>query len=627
MWIALVLGGCPTREPYDGAFQLPVAAAVLQPEVGGPFQEPVGFVANGHGGEIIPLALKQGRFLSDDPTISFLRTNPLATGALRRLTSVAVVAPTLNEVTLWAGDELTGSLLRIPYLYDCELTPERRECEDALFGAPVEQAAYWDPVSEPDTAFLTRFGVSKGYTTTETWTLTYDGAVWNVEGSRSGYQPKSAVTGVPYEAEAHRIEFTIEPIGDGPVAGDTFVLRTETGLSEIDVGGTPLALKLNADQSLIAMIVHDRSDDRPVIRWFDPAAGTDVGDVALPPDAWPHRITFAEDGSLFVADREHAAVWEVAPGALVATEHPTPWPTLDVAALDGEDVRRLYVVPIDSSALWMFDRDTDLVIDVNPAIEGDQGMPFTASVLGIEAFPRPHWMPEFTDDAVRRIGRSVAVSLSNNRLVFAHEETGCLVQDNLGPRTENAATSFTGPSDYTSSFASTFQGPPELEISDASGRHVLVNTCAGIARSEIWSVVFDQNLQGWRVRGTLTGEQEALAYENERYLSDNGEVSFVIRSGATPSQDGWRIEFTVNGGFAQATGDNDGDGDPEITLGLTGDPVYFEYRVGLAGPIGDHDGEGWYPVDIRSYMLVPGASTNQVGRVDPQLGIVEVGWR
>ena len=41
------------------------ALGVLHPENGGPYEEPVGFVGNGHGGQIVPLALKQGRFLNE----------------------------------------------------------------------------------------------------------------------------------------------------------------------------------------------------------------------------------------------------------------------------------------------------------------------------------------------------------------------------------------------------------------------------------------------------------------------------------------------------------------------------------------------------------------------------------
>jgi hypothetical protein len=623
--LLVFLIACRQEEAYEGAFQVPVAAAVLQPEVGGPFQEPVGFVANGHGGQIVPLALKQGRFLTDDPTISFLRTNPLPTGGLRRLTSVAVVPQGVREVVLWAGDAATGSLLRVPYLYDCELTPDRPECETQPFeGAPVEQAAYWEILETPgDHLQIEEVAVKKGYSTTELWTILYEGGSFSVEGSRSGLQPERAVINAAYSSEYHRLGFRLQ--GE-PQDGDRFVVRTESGLSEHDVGGTPLAVSTSPDQSLLALIVHRRTTDRPVVRWFDPQTREVTGEVTLADDAWPHRLAWSEDGALLVADRDHPAIWEVGVAQTTALEHPMPWPTLDVASLDGPTSRRLFVVPVDSGSVWLFDRDTDTPLDINALVPGEQGLPFTTTVLGIEALRRPHLQPEYTDDEVRLTGRSVAVVLADNRVVFAHEETGCLVQDSLGPRTEEVSSGLAGPSDYETNYLDSVGGAATLELQGASGRNVSVNTCAGIAPSESWTLTFDQNQQAWRVEGQLSGEQQALAIEDERYVSDNGEVSFVIRSGITASRDGWSIQFQVDIGAAEANGDNDLDGISEFVLGIAADPVYFEYQVGHAGPIGDSQGEGWLPIDIRPFVLVPAASSNEVGRVDPQEALIEVGW-
>lgn len=620
----VVFAACREEVPYGGAFDVPVAAAVLQPEVGGPFQEPVGFVANGHGGQIVQLALKQGRFLTDDPTVSFLRTNPLATGGDRILTSVAVRAPSIAEVVVWAGDRRFGQLLRLPWLHDCA-TLAVPECDGAPAGAPIEQESSFEIVETVGDARLDDVHTKDGYTTTETWTVAFDGEAWSVEGSRSGREAERPVPGRPYSTESRRLNFTIAQ-GDRAVAGDRFVIETRNGLTEHDVGGAPLALLTSPDQSLLAMVVHDLVIDRPFVRWFDPAAATVVGQVALPAEASPHRLAWSLDGALLVADRTWPAVWEVALGETVAIEHPTPWPTLDVTAFDGADGRRrLYVVPLDGSALWPMDRDTDALIDVNATVPGDQGMAFDIPVLGIEALPLPYQMPEYTEDLIRVTARSVAVVLGDATVVFAHEETGCLVQDALGPRTV-ASSGLAGTDDYEASFENVL-GPATLEQDGASGRHVLVNACAGLARPEEWELRFDQNVQAWRVEGSVSGVQQALAIEDQRYLSDRGEVSFTVRAGSTPSRDGWTIRFTVDAGVARATGDNDEDGVRDVSLGVAADPVAFFYRVGLPGRVGEvEEGSGWYPVDVRPLALVPGASTNEVARVDPQRASLEVGW-
>lgn len=615
----LLLGACAERPPYPGAFQLPVAAAVLQPEVGGPFEEPIGFVANGHGGAIVPLALKQGRILSDDPTASFLRTNYLATGALRVLSAVAVRATSDAGVEVWAGDRHEGQLLRVPYTLDCAAEPARPECADAVAGAPVEQDATVTVASSPESASLDGVVIKRGYATTETFTITFDGAEWSVVGTRSGAQP-NAQTGVAYHTYQRELSFTISGTAS---PGDQFVVETDNGIEEIDVGGAPLDLKAAPDGSLLAVLVADTASGRPVVRWFDPETKTVQSDVTLAVDAWPTRLAWAEDGALLVADRDHPAIWEVPLGDGAAIEHPTPWPTLDVASLDGDDRRRLYVVPVDGASLWLLDRDTDELIDVNAAAPGAQGMTFQSTVLGIEAIPRRYRTTEFTQDTLRVVDRTVALTLSDQRMVWAHEQTGCLVQDNLGPRTTASSPTAL---DYTTSFDRTVPGAPTLDLSAATNRAVHVNSCAGIALAEGWEVRFDQNLQAWRVKGAVSGEQAALAYDNVRYLSDDGAISFTIRAGSLPPADGDLFLFTVDPGVPDAIGDTNGDGIPELTLGLGSDPVYFEYRVGLAGAIGDLGGEGWYAEDIRPFTLVASEAANVVARVDPQQAQLEVGW-
>jgi hypothetical protein len=619
--LALLLAACTDPPPYMGAFQLPTAAAVLQPEVGGPFDEPIGFVANAHGGSIVQLALKQGRFLNDDPTVSFLRTNFLATGSTRRLSAVAVRAPAPASVEVWAGDLQYETLLRVPYLHDCELEPTHPECEGAAAGAPVEQGVGFVVVESPASAELQGVEVKRGYTTTERFTIRFDGAEWTVDGTRSGRQ-LSAIPGEVYKTYERELGFTLlDPNGDAQ-AGDTFVVDTFNGVAEIDVGGAPLDLKLSPDGALLALLVADATTGIPVVRWFDPDSATVVADVTLAADAWPTRLAWTEDGALLVADRDHPAVWEIPVGEIAAIEHPTPWPTLDMASLDGEDRRRLYVVPLDGTGLWLLDRDTDELLDVNLATAAVDGLSFTSTVLGVEALPRRYRTTEFTDDTLRVVDRTVSVALSDQRVVWAHESTGCLVQDNLGPLTVLQQSG----RDYATSFDVNDPSQPSLSISAANGRHVVVNSCSGIARSETWELRYDQNAQGWLVNGTISGRQSQLAYEDQRYLSDDAAVSFTIQSGPVPTREGSLITFQVDEGVPEVIGDANGDGVADISLGLGSDPVYFEYRAGLAGAIDDFDGEGWYAQDIRPFVLVLGTATNIVGRIDPQEAQLEVGW-
>lgn len=616
--LLIVAGGCRDDLPYEGAFDMPVAAAVLQPEVGGPFQEPVGFVANGIGGNLIPLDLKTGRFLTDDPTASFLRTNWLPTGGNRLLSSVVAYAPAADQVTLFAGDRASATLLRVPYVVgiDAGGFPIDGWVDDA---GEVQTGPVVVDVrpSVAGSVVLQDIETKVGWTTTETWTVRYEPVrqVWEVEGSRSGRQEAVARPGIRWVGDRRRLAFTV--IGQGQ-PGDVFEIDTDAGIREIDVGGAPSRLAMAPDQSVVAAVVHDVGADRPVLRWFDPEAEAVTGDVDLPFDAHPDRLAWSEDGDLlFVSDTNRPAIWEV-PRDGLPTEHVMPWPTLDVTPLFSmEQGRLVYVVPEHGREVWIYDIDSGTFRDVNASLPGVQGMRFSSPVTGIEAIPLTHLYRERTDDGVRRTGRSVAVSLHEGRVVFMEEGVGCLLQDELGPRTE-----VTGGLGAASDVSAPFQTTgleAFLERNLHNSRHVLVNPCAGVARAESWTLRFDRNAAGWLVEGGVSGLQESIAFEDERYLSDGGEVSFVVRAGALPSREGWQMTFRVLEGILAADGTREVDGLPGPPMEVPGDPVFFHY---VAGPTTG----GWKQVDRRAFVLVPEQGGDLVSRVNPQEGSAEVRW-
>lgn len=613
--MAFALAACGEDPGYEGAFDMPVAAAVLQPEVGGPFQQPVGFVANGVGGQIIPLDLKFGRFLTDDPTAGFLRTQWLPTGGARVLADVAVYAPTASEVTLYAADRAFSTLLRVPYVVglDDNGFPIEGFLQD---GEIVTEPLILDVRAEVSgNVRLENIEVKAGYTTTETWVVEFvpEGGHWLVTGSRSGRQEQRVASGQRFVAEKRRIAFTIQ--GQG-LEGDRFEIDTDNGVRELDIGGTPQVLAMSPDQTVLAMVIADEDGDAS-LRLMDPATET-LTDIDLPDDAEPGRLAWSDDGmALFAADNGRPAFWEIrGPGTVI--EHVLPFPTVDVAPLFSMELgRRVFLVPLDGDTVWIYDLDEEDFVDINPAVPGAQGMPFASPVTGIEAIPLEHLYRDVNDDGVRRSGRSVAVSLQQGKVVFMEEETGCLLRDQLGPRTQ-----IDGSLGQIRDVATNFDNVPFgafMQENLGNDRRVIVNPCAGIAQEEAWTVRFNRNLAAWVVEGGLSGTQERLAFEDERYLSDNGEVSFVIRAGSAPSQDGWLFTFSVLDGVLEANGDNDRDGQREIPMDVPGDPVFFHYTVGPARA-------GWQRVDRRAFVLVPAQSADLVGRVDPQEGDIEVRW-
>lgn len=641
--VGLSLLGCRDDELYEGAFDLPVGADVLE-TANGPFTEPIALVANGHGGQIATLALKQGRFLTDDPSASYLRGNWIPTGGNRVLSSVAIWAPDRFDVQAFAGDRAYGQLVQVPWIVGSEVV----DAGDSSLVFPIEEGPTWGEDAcflpagstwtpdlgtpcpgEPWDA-LRDVEVKHGYTATETWTLTWRASrgTWVVEGSRSGRQADEVTPGVRYKATKRRVGFTAVGKPAALNDGDRVVFTTSNGLIEHDVGGSPEAIAMAPDHSLLALIVHDVALDAPVVRWFDPASSAVVGEVGLDAGSVPVRMHFDVDGALWIADAGTPTVWEVAPGSTTATPHPLPWPILDVAPLFG-DQRRLFVVPDDGREVWVFDADTDEALDVNPHVPGAQGMFFGSPVTGITPIPLAYTWPQTREihREKRLEGRSVAVALHSGQVVFMEEETGCLVQDFLGPRTLLPQT-LTSSGDVQANFE--IDNGPVMVGNAHNDRRVVVSACSGIARDDSWRVRFDGTVGAWRVRSTTLGDQEGLAYEDQRYISDLGEVSFTIRAGAVPSQDGWEFSFGVDDGALSATGDQNGDGQRETILGAPGDPVFFHYLAGRdeevdidwqSGAIQTVDGK-----TDRAYVLLPSTGADNVARINPETGGVEVRW-
>lgn len=596
------LAACDNQPKYEGAFDLPGPVAVLQPEAGGPFREPVGYVASEGDGQIGLLALKQGRFLTDRPEVAFVRSAWLATGRARRITGLAPFATGADRVDVFVADRAFDTILRVPHVVglDADGVPERAAVE-------VDTPSFDDADASGDAPTLAELRAAPGWATTESWTVARVGGRWEVRGSRSGLLDPLVTPGEPWEGPGGILAFTLE--GDA-TDGDRFTFDTRTGVEELPAGGTPLHFKLAPDSSRAAVVLA-HPDASLSMAWFDPLTFS-LEDAALPEGARPGRPTWAADASaLFVADAAGFWRWDVAEKSWAFTA--TPWPVLDLAPLLGEGADLIYLARADAHEVWVYDLDAGAYIDVNEATEGVDGMRFLSPIRGVEAVPYAVDWPQLDEAGEPLSGRNVAVSLNNGQTFFMEEGTGCLVRDANGPRTD--AASLVNGSDFSSTVPVGTPSPPTLEVNASNARHVQVNPCGGIAHGEVWTLTWRENLQAWEARGSVSGLQQALVYEDVRYLSDTGAISLLLRSGGTPNTEGWTFRFTVLQGVSVGDGNNDVLPDREVSIVQPGDPVYFSY---LAGPEGEQT--------LRHYLLLSSQGSDLAARVNPGTGAVEAAW-
>ena len=238
--LIMAAGGCtedPSRAP---AFDGPTGSAVLAAEQG-PFDEPVGFVANSRSGTIVPLDLKHGIFLADQLAAPFLRSRWIATGDERQLDQLAVWAPDQDSVSVYATDLAHGVLVEAPYVVNMGNAPE---LPDLSATDPV----FEDVDGSGDSSTLTDIELRHGYTTTEEWTLEHDGSRWWVTGTRSGKQERIPEPGEPYWTDRRELSFIV----DGTASeGDRLTLATDSGVVEHDLGGTIVGMAQVPDEALL----------------------------------------------------------------------------------------------------------------------------------------------------------------------------------------------------------------------------------------------------------------------------------------------------------------------------------------------------------------------------------------
>ncbi|HND33947.1 MAG TPA: hypothetical protein PLA94_28300, partial [Myxococcota bacterium] len=157
-------------------------------------------------------------------------------------------------------------------------------------------------------------------------------------------------------------------------------------------------------------------------------------------------------------------------------------------------------------------------------------------------------------------------------------------------------------------------------MDEDSGKQIVTSTCGGVTRTEDWTVTYDAATLSWEVEGTISGVQANRAYEDERYISDTGAISFLLASGPLPPTAGDRFVFSTFDGLATVLGtDEEEDGQVERPWEFPSRPAAFQYS---SGPTGG----GWDPLNRREFVLLPIQNSDIVVRVHSDDASGNVFW-
>jgi len=593
--IALIaLSACAQVSEYRGAWNEPGAVTLMPATPDSIFDVPVGVVAQRRDGVVQLLDLANGRYLSASPAASFVRANPIPTGR-QRVLSGAVGMEYDGKIDIWTTDLRFNQLVKAPFISGVNEQ-----------GHPQTPLVTLSDVTSTGSgkAKLSQVAAWNGYAATEDWTLTRGEVDWQLQGSLSGVYNIPVIPGLWYRPQDGAVSFLLENDGE---PGDQFTFSTDSGVEAFDLGGAPL--NINRSPGGEFFVVSVQNDLGGELQIWDPVTSSMVTQVSLAADSIPGRMEWSADSqTVLVADVGRSAYWEISTDG-TAVEHVMPFPVFDVVPLyDGND-KRAVVIPITQQSVWLYDQATATFRDYNPLTSAPDGMSFPSLITGVSASPEAYELPEYDNDGQQPVSKTVGISLSNGEIVWLRWDTGCLVSEFEGPRT----VPYDGGKYYDTNFTQTATSPGLTTVGDMSG-NVVINECLGIAHEDIWTLRYSEIYQAWEVQARYGGYQGRMAYEDQRYISDRGEVSFLIRAGGLPSLPGYQMEFTVDPGYLSSNGTFSQAQSSVIPIELPSDPLLLT----IDNPVFE---DGPHPVTIVSSQ-----ASERVMRIWNYSGEVEVVW-
>ena len=583
-----LLPGCGAEEDYFHRLHGPTDIAHLPP--GEIFEVPLAYVPNFRSGQIAKLDLKRIDLLVEEGYSSWMAAPMLACGRDRVLDQIAVTSDGLTRIDVFTSDSQRGQVLRVPHVIPG--SDGGHEFNPLTWGEPRLWGPDGSTLSEgPELADLQ---VVPGHATTEDWTIRYRDHSWEVSGTRSGIQLQEAVPGLPYETDGKELAFTVLHRGLAVEDGTAFTLSVDTGIVEFDLPGVVSDLRATPDGQMVIATVLGYGGDSGL--WI--YVGDDSNEwIDLPPGCVPENIGFhATDDAFFVADSSDAnRVLRVdyepgEPASLQVTEIPVSEPAFDVAHAGDPEVDHLFVGAAFHESVEIVDLTTGEPVDVNPWTPEVDPIRVGSLITGLDASRGTLSMNTATPLEINEERYAVVATTYAGYMHIIEADTGCEVLESFfGPYLEGL--------DAGTEVVYYDVSPPSdtfMLADPVTGTEVSINPCGGIARDQLWTLRYRSDLQAWEVDGAESGIQEGLALEDVRYVSDDGEISFVLASGAQASTDGDWIQFAVNDGVS-----------PVGVLELPSDPMVYTDIYDLR--------EGsWWEYKERQVALVPNVGNDVV---------------
>jgi len=278
------------------------------------------------------------------------------------------------------------------------------------------------------------------------------------------------------------------------------------------------------------------------------------------------------------------------PAAWPVTEIPVTQPGFDVAHSGDPERDYLFVAAAYDETVEILDLASGEPVDANLWTPEVDAINIGSLITGLEATRDLVEMNSLTPAGLHEEKYAVVATTYSGYLHVIEADTGCqAVESSFGPYLET--------SEFGAAITYYDVGPANdvLLLEDPiSGQFVSVNPCGGVAQDQFWTLRYLEDTLDWEVEGSISGIQELRAVEDVRYISDVGEISFVIASGARAPSDGDWIRFSVNDGVS-----------PVGVLELPGDPLIFtdiyDFREG-----------SWWSHREREVAMVPNAGNDVV---------------